>query len=64
MLRATGADHSTRAAKGQTIYHVAVEKDAVLPLIMFSKWMDINTKNDAGETPLIYACDLKYRSSY
>lgn len=59
MLRAAGADHTVRAAKGQTIYHVAVEKDAVLPLIMFSKWLDINTKNEAGETPLIYAADLK-----
>ena len=58
-FRRCGADHSLRAAKGQTIHHISVENDKVLPLIYFRDLVDPNVKNDLGETPLIYACEIK-----
>lgn len=59
LLRKFGADHSLKAAKGQSIHHIAVENDKILPLIYFKKVLDLNTKNDLEETPLIYACEIK-----
>jgi len=38
-----------------------VENDKVLPLIYFRDLLDPNVKNELGETPLIYACEIKYR---
>ncbi len=59
LLRANGADHTLSAAKGQSIHHITVENDKILPLIYYRKLLDINIRNDLGETALIYACFQK-----
>ena len=59
LLRANYADHKLTAAKGQSIHHIAVENDKVLPIIFYKKQLDLNIKNELGETALIYAADIK-----
>lgn len=57
-LRYTGADCKLLAQGGQSIYHMAIENDKVLPIIYFKPLIEINIKNDEGMTPLIYACEM------
>lgn len=63
ILDKLGADPKILAMMGQSIYHLSVENDQIIPLYYFKDRLSLDIQNASKQTPLIYSVDLSSDTS-